>query len=605
MQGGTVVGNLYGGGALANTNIANVTTGYGTANETTPSTSAHTTTVNLHGGTVGGAVFGGGLGRKAKAAAGGQAAVTAVEAMVYGDVTVKLNETASDACKVLTVFGSNNYNGTPKGNVTVHVYRTVAYDATHKKPTEPDGNGGDIPVKNNTTYDVTAVYGGGNEAAYVPLGDASRTNVVIEGCDDTSIQYVYGGGNAAPVPATHVTVNSCYEIYSVFGGGNGFDNLQDGTPNPGANVGYKTYTTEQEKATAGYGTGNSTVEIFGGTVHNAFGGSNTKGNVRGEASVTLVESDVCPLVIDEVYGAGNKAEQDGPASINLGCLTYLDEIYGGSREAHINGDVVLTIQSGRFNKVFGGNNVGGTVNGSITVNIEQTGCLPIEIGELYLGGNQASYSVYGYREENGVPVARTSDTDGVAIKTPTAPWSTTQFYKDPVVNIRSAKSIGSVFGGGLKAVVVGNPTVNVNMVGGWVNGEYGGSTGENAKYNLKANGVPVKTLLKDIAGDGTVIGSIGTVFGGGNEGEIIGNTSVNIGTEKSVRMESVRDGDDKPASITLESKTEGEGVNARTTYWLPVKGANITGNVYGGGNAANVTGSTSVIIGAQKEDWIS
>jgi hypothetical protein len=34
-----------------------------------------------------------------------------------------------------------------------------------------------------------------------------------------------------------------------------------------------------------------------------------------------------------------------------------------------------------------------------------------------------------------------------------------------------------------------------------------------------------------------------------------------------------------------------------TDYYMPVLGANITGNVYGGGNKAQVTGNTNVNIG--------
>ena len=170
-------------------------------------------------------------------------------------------------------------------------------------------------------YDVTAVYGGGDLAPYEPTSDVEKTKVIIEGCGTTSIKQVYGGGNAASVPATDVTVKSCYIIGELFGGGNGKDNYQiDGKwyENPGAHIGYKQYAyydtsgsygsgaNEADKYSAlvphdaddsqvgsdaakayrlehyRYGTGVASSIINGGHVHKAYGGSNEKGNISGE-----------------------------------------------------------------------------------------------------------------------------------------------------------------------------------------------------------------------------------------------------------------------------------------------------------------------------------
>lgn len=106
-----------------------------------------------------------------------------------------------------------------------------------------------LSTVNNLRYDVQAVYGGGNEAAYEPVTpntsttttpNGSRTLVIIEGCDLTSINHVYGGGNAAPVPATDVTIKGTYLINAVYGGGNGsgyMDPPTNNIVNPGADVG--------------------------------------------------------------------------------------------------------------------------------------------------------------------------------------------------------------------------------------------------------------------------------------------------------------------------------------------------------------------------------
>ena len=521
MINGIISHDVYGGGALASTNTGNWNSTSASWAEGKNS-STNTTTVNLHGGTINGNVYGGGLGQK-PGFNGVDSNSSEIPAYVYGDVLVKLNETiANDNCVVKgNIFGCNNVNGSPKGTVTVHVFKTQGYNDQHTKSSS----------KNNTTYDVAAVYGGGNMAMYEPVDLTNgKAEVIIDGCDLTSIEFVYGGSNAASVPATHVIINSCYEIGSVFGGGNGFDALSNGTPNPGADVGYK--------ASVPYGSGKSLVELIGGTIHYAFGGSNTKGNVCISSTVTLSEKDpsdpdYCQLILEEVYGAGNKAEQDGSAEILLGCTPGIAEIYGGSREADINRDIVLTITSGTFDRVFGGNNLGGTISGTITVNIEETGCHPIIIGQLYGGGNQAAY---------------------------TAPWEDDNDHTlgrkhGPTLNIKSFTSIGEVYGGGYgeSAVVTGDTYININEC---------------------------------IGDHSTEMGAIGTIFGGGNAAKVVGDTHVNIGTLNSDHVQ-------------YESIEDDPSTNDKDERLRPFVGAKITGNVYGGGNNADVTGHTNVTIGRE------
>lgn len=525
IQGGTIYGDVYGGSALGTVNTD--------AN--------NTTAVNLTGGIIHGDAYGGGLG------------ASGIAADVNGNVTVTLNGTAftlattkDDEDNTIPtsgrVFGCNNVNGSPKGTVLVKVLQTVARDG--------EGNVKAKPAKNSGVYELQAVYGGGNLAAYNPTNPTANgqfttytwdgnaiphdnlykpLQVVIDGCGETSIEYVYGGGNAAATPATDVTILGSYEIGSVFGGGNGKDKYTlDGATwnkNKGADVGIidaAAYATD--KSQGKYGTGDAMTSVLGGTVHNIYGGSNTLGNIVGSAIAYMDAASDCPLDAGDIYGGGNEAYMDGNSGIQLGCIEYLKEIYGGARNADVGGDINLTITSGHFDRVFGGNNLGGTIKGSITVNIEETGCNPITIGELYGCGNKAPYTTPG--------------------------------DKHPTINIRSFTSIGNVYGGGLgkEAVVTGNPTVNINVATGANNAiedwPYNGST-------IDFGGGITVTLPVHEKGK---IGAIGNVFGGGNAAAVIGNTQVNIGTEAS-------------------------------------KSADIRGNVYGGGNQADVTGQTNVVIG--------
>jgi len=580
IKGGLIAGDVYGGGAIANTNVHDVrndastnpdqASAYGST--CLESTRQHcTTAVNLVGGIILGNAYGGGQG--VIPADGATAAEIANSgAMVRGDVTVTLNGTGfmltkdqddqgNDIATSGRVFGCNNLNGSPQGTVLVHVLQTKGVTKSGDTYTINASK----PTLDTKTYEVEAVYGGGNLAAYQPWkSDEQATGqftaykrsgadvahnavkqplqVVIEGCDETSINYVYGGGNAAAAPSTDVLVVSCYEIGNVFGGGNGKDRISKNgvwSENPGANVGYL------DDGTTSYGTGEALASVVGGKVNYAFGGSNTKGNIRTAAKVFLDEASDCPLKIGEVYGGGNEAFMEGDSKVELGCITELGVLYGGARNANIDGDIEMNISSGHFGRIFGGNNLGGTISGSITVTVEETGCNPITIGELYGCGNNA-------------------------------PYMTPAGKPNPSVNLKSFTSIGRVFGGGYgsDAIVTGNTTVNINEVVGdkaTVASPYPGTT-------ITLNDGTTVDLPAHESGK---IGAIGTVFGGGNAAQVKGNTNVNIGTLQ-----------------TIDYKTTATGESTPRTN-IPVVGVDIRGNVFGGGNQAEVTGNTNVIIGGQ------
>ena len=630
IHGGTITEDVYGGGSLANTNTTNSvdTNGDGVADQTVDPT----TTVNLKGGTIDRNVYGGGLGRLAKDAVEAQPAVSAVEAKVYGEVLVKLNEptttttgegegatttTTYGDCEVKgTIFGCNNLNGSPQKDVTVHVYKTV------KK-----NDSGVIakPTKDSGTYEMTAVYGGGNLAAYYPDDSSVRetaiANVIIDGCDLTSIKQVYGGGNAASVPATHVVVNGTYEIEEVFGGGNGLDMIsKNGTliTNPGANVGFKDYwdyakeedledyNTKDKRLTNTtflanyvYGSGKASVDIYGGLVHRVFGGSNTRGNVRETAVTMLQDMEGCDFKIDEAYGGGKSAPMDAEAKLLMACIPGLSVAYGGAQDADVQGGVTMTITNGTFDRVFGGNNISGTINGPIVVNIEETGCRPIVIGQLYGGGNQAAY-------------AALDDGEG------------------PTLNVHSFTSIGEIYGGGYgeTAVVKGDTHVNIDVTEGkWASEETTEDKIKEIKFSefkrtsdggfeLDGDGNRIeetKTITVTIPGHKKdAIGAIGNVFGGGNAAKVDGNTNVNIGTRKGAdEYMAVVDVPTNVAENDGYYTRSGDGTynafigtpSAGTTYYkkYTIKGADIRGNVYGGGNNADVTGNTNVVIGKKAE----
>ena len=704
--------------------------------------------------------------------------VSAVEAMVYGDVLVNLNGfdvrdfgtvpqilaakaptsitpngtehmIADDATGAIVnrIFGANNLNGTPAGHIKVHVFATQNSDAGKntisdkfaKQPVQGEGqykgetleeflvrlanaNAGNNSMLNAITaaqaaraayeialsnynaaiaegssatqeekqnlhdiledaqtaaseaiaaiydlmpglYDVKAVYGGGNLAAYI-YGNgerlespedsdsdaekeqknakiaAARTEVIIDGCDFTSIEKVYGGGNAAPVPGTYVLVNSSWEINELFGGGNGDDNYSiDGVwyENPGANVGYENYThyvttgspqgsgTQQDPYKAidndnadtkehriqyySYGSGIATTDIRGGTIHSVFGGSDKKGNIRNSALSVYTESnDDCPITINETYGGGKDAPMDADIEFNMDCVTDMDIVYGGANNADSYSDIRLNITNGHINSVYGGNNIGGALYGSITINIEEKGCTPIVIDNLYGGGNLAPYSIYGYEKEsvNGVYVFKHDETTGKLI-----PLETTSTYgndpvtsNDPRINIISATHIGNVYGGGYKAKLVGSPIINVNMQEGKMEVYKKTIEGDVVYVNVndkdKDTGYetynPVSELTETYVEEGVEktkyftqlsLGNIENIYGGGFEADVVGDTYVEIGTGQWITGWNINGAIYEPTK------------NTNTNYSSQDRhDAVITGNVFGGGDNADVTGNTNVTIGS-------
>ena len=604
IKNGLIAGDVYGGGAIANTNThdkRNDPTLYPDKASTygKPEEEEYAKTeVNLLGGIILGDAYGGGQGVIPAADATPEEEANA-GALVRGDVTVILNGTAFRLATVTDdegnvvptsgrVFGCNNLNGSPEGTVLVKVLQTKGLTESGGTYTINDTK----PTKDSGVYELQAVYGGGNLAAYDPW-DANATGpytenghsavgrplqVVIDGCDEVSIDYVYGGGNAAATPSTDAIIVGAYEIGTVFAGGNGKDRITydkgvNWDANPGADVGYK------PNGGGEYGQGTALASLFGGTIHNAFGGSNTLGNIRGEGKVAINElkdgegNPLCPLVLEEVYGGGNEAYMAGGAAIDLGCVSKLNAVYGGAKNADVGSDIELTITSGHFGRVFGGNNIGGKISGSITVNIEETGCNPITIGELYGCGNQAAYSIYGYEQQEVG-----GETVWVTKKTGDNPKN------NPTLNIRSFTSIGRIFGGGLgeKAEVVGSPTVNINEIVGehasptspWA---YNGATVE--YYDDASQPTTVTSSVILPTHEAGKIGAVGTVYGGGNAAPVYGDTHVHIGTDP---------------TVTLTSKAAGDPDKTQNT-----EGVDIRNNVFGGGLGATaiVSGNTDVTIG--------
>ena len=448
-----VYGDVYGGSALGTVNYSPILdskkniTGYKYVEGTR-------TDIILNKGSINGSLYGGALGYIDNGNNENN-----IAANVYGPVTVKVyggNVKATTANGSGGIYGANNLYGAPLRSVTVDIYGTD-------------------PATTKDEYAVHAVYGGGNKADYI--NDGYPTVTVHN--NNNSIEYVYGGGNAAAVKATNVTIWGGNVIGNVFGGGNGTVSAADVS-------------------------GATNVKVYGGSIGNVYGGSNTSGTIDGAISVTVDsqgEGEKAPntMLIGSVYGGGNKAASKA-GNILIGCTGeggHISNLYGGANQADITTNINLQLNSGSIGNVFGGNNISGSISGTITVTVEEMSgnCGIFKIDNVYGGGNLAAY----VSNDN---------------------------Y--PVVNMKSGIIRYALYGGGLgkSAIVTGNP--QVLMTGGTVG------------YTETVDGN--KVIHGDIFGGGNAAAVNGNtnvtitggevkrnVYGGGNQAAVSGTTNVIIG----------------------------------------------------------------------------
>ena len=527
-NGATITNDVYGGGALANVD--------GTA------------TVQIDSGTVSRNVYGGGLGDADHAATVGD-----VVTVNIGSLKTQDNGFATavdgDATIGGSVFGGNNANGTPLDNVFVNIYQT-------KRETAQEASG--------TGFALSQVFGGGNQASYQPAAGKKAT-VHIWTCDNT-VEYVYGGGNAADVGKvngandttkahTEVVIDGGRMAW-VFGGGNGAS-----TPtftNPGANI-----------------FGNVTVNFHAGVIEHIFGGSNEKGEITGSKTMNINNDGPCleNTHITELYGGSNKATVTGNVTLTMLCpasgepaYKKIDYVFGGSREADIiNGSVILNIQGGEYDYVFGGNNIDGEVQGDVTLNL-----FGGTINYAAFGGNKGGGSIDGnitvnVTDANNSCPLKVKDVFGAGDQAIyTAPTGEGAREHNPIVNINNIRSgqtiTGNVYGGGN-----GNPA-DASQEPGMVTGH------------------PMVVIGDVSEGHSSYLATIaGNVYGGGNAAKVAGTTTVLMQQANSTVGENVYGGGNL-ADVTGATDVD-------------INGGAVSGDVYGGGALADVGGASVSLTG--------
>ena len=322
---------------------------------------------------------------------------------------------------------------------------------------------------------------------------------------------------------------------------------------------------------------NSTVVIADNTQvqRSVFGGGNYGRVYEGDA-------------ISNNWGMGTSAEHKADIHI-LGGTVYGD-VYGGANQA-AGQKVVVTMRDGDVKgNIYGGSNIFGTINQNVDINIIGG---TVE-GTVYGGGKgvqtrvakdvavtvggtaTVQTDVYGGSEEGLV------NNNSAAATTATNTNVNRNTDNTTTVTVSGGQVDGNVYGGGYGlnnsfAHVAGDVTVNIT--GGVVNGSVFGCN--------NANGRPMGTVTVNMSG-GVVEHNL---FGGGNQAAY-GRNGADAVREPYVRM----------SNGLVKGSVFGGGLGTPAVIYQGTDvhiygGAKVDGDVYGGGNAARVTGNTNVVIG--------
>ena len=590
-NGAKISKDVYGGGALANV--------VGTA------------TVTIDSGTVDSNVYGGGLGRKAKEAEGTEGqpgykpAVSAIAATVGGVVRVHIGSgqldddgnptnVKGDATIGGAVFGCNNLNGSPKNNVFVDIWKTA-----HPTPASEVGTFSTLTdfqsgvSHDKSAFALQAVYGGGNEAHYVPAIDRDQDDTVrtiqvyVHGCDNT-VKMVYGGGRAADAgywddPATNAANDTIKVDVSVTVDGGRIDTLFAG--------GDGHTKDDQGNYRAADIFGNASAAIHGGYFTAAFAGSNTAGDIKGgKKSLTLDKSGPCASekeFVISLFGGANEAVTSGDVELTVGCgVGEIYELYGGSNKAEIiNGNVTLNILGGTFDEVFGGSkgvlddpatpedeSVAANIDGNVTLNL-YGGNIGKAFGGSNFNGNITGGITLNVLDHEGTCALVVDTIYGGGNLTAYKPTDTTLI--SPVVNLMHIKNGigGCVYGGakGATATVTANPKVNFG-------------------YSSTMATLPSVVYPSSIQRSNYAVVVTGNVFGGGDAAPMVGNTLVLVQNANSSAAKVFGGGNNIAG---------GKGVSGTAT--VNMSAGTVTAGLYGGCNEngtvdsnifVNITGGT-------------
>ncbi|MFV0400648.1 MAG: beta strand repeat-containing protein [Oscillospiraceae bacterium] len=546
-SGGTVAGNVFGGGLTAKVTTANITMNSDIVGDTiygggASSGNVGTATIDLNNNRASGKlVFGGGTGGTVdNAIVNINTGANNYLGKVYGGPN-GTGATVTDA--MVTVYtpdmNANVYGGGLKGK-TVDAKLTV--DGTGVVSATVFGGGETQDTTTSTTTVLIegsvkdGVYGGGQNSQIDNGSNTAQTKVTINGGSVTA-GHIFGGGIGILATPAHVK-GSTHVIFTngtlavtknIYGGSEDF-----GEVSVEAKVEINGALSAADPGNIVYGGGykggdntkvqKTDVYIKANTAEDVYGGGYKSSTVN--ANITV---DNGAIVSKNVYGSGHRdSSGDGSTTntiVNIVTGSITQNVYGGS-DMPVSGVAVVNASGGTIN----GETFGGGSTAPVTTSVVNISGGSVEKKEIFGGG------------EGGAATVTTA-----------------------YVNVSGGTAEMNVYGGGKTATNTVTSSI-VTISGGKIDADvYGGG--------LLGKVTNARVILSDGAGGADFTGP-GTVFGGGKS-VATGNTLVQIIGTSAVDPAVIYGGGDAQP-VDTESKVE---------FYNGTIGCNI----YGGGLGAGAT----------------
>ena len=325
------------------------------------------------------------------------------------------------------------------------------------------GGNGEVTEANITAGGITVNKGGGLVGSYFDagnmLGHVTGTVLSVDyegGCGPMITTDYFLGGNMHDIYGDLELIISCAEasdwkyknfyggcrlaqvhgnIHVVIRGGI-FENVfggSKGSLNHASNI--VDYTPEymDEHPELGLHTGdggNITLEIYGGTIGNLFGGCDVNGSAIGKITITVKEDEEnCPLYIGNIYGGGNQTDYTptypqyvptNPNALSTPEVTILKAQVGGDVPNDDQGHPLLPVINPDYQypanvyegNVYGGGNKGDVTSSTLVIlgDKNNPNNSPVTImGNVYGGGKEGK--INGNTKIIIVPSANPADDD--------------------------------------------------------------------------------------------------------------------------------------------------------------------------------------------------
>ncbi len=327
------------------------------------------------------------------------------------------------------------------------------------------------------------------------------------------------------------------------------------------------------------------------------------GNVSKEANVTIKKiNDTNNMNISgSIYGGGKGSESypsynKSNITINIEGGSYNDlEVFGGAnKNGYITGNININIgheKSTIINSVYGGGNFAKLTSGNTSAESTYQNNIILgkyaQIENVFNGGNNAPI---------GEEFKSKLDVTGAKITNLYGGGNKGDIEGSTLISIREDATIKTIHGGGKNGSVNGSTELTIessnieNVYGGGENGEVQGSTkvtinsNSNIKENLYGAGEGKEATVKgntEVYLENSILKNI---YGGGKLGAVEGATQVKI-TSSIIEENAYGAG---RGELGTNDENNGKFAAVKKSKIIVEGNTIIKGNLFGGGNAANV-----------------